>query len=139
VVDSAGGDTGTITAFSLELKTAMGWICIDCAPAIPSGEPIQQVWVGKDGQQWEPIAGATSYHMYRGVAADLPKLLTADPESCARLTTAGTTTGPVLTESPAAGGLYWYMVRAASTAGEGPAGSANPGGPRNQGSTGACP
>ena len=139
VVDTASGDTGTITAFSLDITTAVGWICIDCIPALPTGEPIQQVWVGKTGQQWEPIAGATSYHMYRGVAADLPKLLTADPESCARLTTSAPTTGPVLTESPAAGGLYWYLVRAANIAGEGPAGSANPGGPRNQSSSGACP
>ena len=139
VVDAASGDTGTITAFSIDLTTAVGWVCIDCVPAIPTGEPIQQFWVGKTAQQWEAIAGATSYHMYRGVAADLPKLLTAVPESCARLTTTTTSTGPVLTESPATGGLYWYLVRAANIAGEGPAGSANPGGPRNQGSTGACP
>ena len=43
-----------------------------------------------------------------------------------------------VTEIPAAGELFWYLVRAGSGGGLGPAGSATAG-PRIQDSTGACP
>lgn len=137
-VDSAGSDSGTITGWSLELTTGSGYACNDCASAPPTSEPVQQAWIGKTAQQWEPIAGATSYRLYRGAAADLPALLTAANDSCLRLETTEPYTGPVLLESPPAGGLYWYLVRAANAGGEGPAGNATDG-PRLQSSTGACP
>ncbi len=137
-VDSAGADTGSITAWSLILTVQSGWACTDCTPATPTARRSAQIWTSKTEQQWEPIATATEYHLYRGVAGDLAKLLTADPDSCLRLTVAGTSTGPVLSEAPGTGGLYWYLVRAANGAGEGPAGNATAGA-RNQSSTGACP
>jgi subtilisin-like proprotein convertase family protein len=138
VVDSAGSDTGTITGWSLELTTGSGYACNDCLSAPPTSEPVQQVWTGRTAQQWEPIAGATSYRLYRGAEADLPALVTAANDSCLRLTTTDPFTGPVLLEAPPAGGLYWYLVRAANAGGEGPAGNATAG-PRNQNSSGACP
>jgi subtilisin-like proprotein convertase family protein len=138
VVDSAGGDTGTITGWTLQLTTGAGWACTDCVPTAPTGEPVQQLWVGQTGQQWEGIAGATSYNLYRGVPADLPQLLTAAADSCLRLTTSGPSTGAVLTETPTPGSFYWYLVRAANTVGEGPAGAATAG-PRVHNSAGTCP
>ena len=43
-----------------------------------------------------------------------------------------------LTEIPGAGSFFWYLVRAASAGGEGPAGDASAG-PRMQNSSGSCP
>ena len=105
---------------------------------MPSLEPIAQTWTSRTAQQWESIAGAAFYNVYRGQADDLAGLLTPSPESCLRLTTTATTTGNVLAENPPLGAAYWYLVRAANSAGEGPAGSATAG-PRQQSSTGNCP
>ena len=138
VTDSASSDTGTITGWTLELTADSGIQCHDCGAAIPSFEPVTQAWVGKTAQQWEAIAGATFYNLYRGTAAGLPDLVTANPDSCLRLSTTSTATGAVLTENPLAGSVYWYLVRAANPVGEGPAGDATSG-PRSQQSTGSCP
>ncbi|MBP7149089.1 MAG: proprotein convertase P-domain-containing protein [Acidobacteria bacterium] len=138
VVDNAGGDTGTLTGWTLEITSGAGWTCTDCVFGSPAGEPENQAWAGKDGQTWDPVPGATSYYLYRGVAGDLPDLLTDATDSCLRLDTPDTFSGPVLTETPAAGGLYWYIVCAANSEGVGPAGDATDG-PRVLNSSGACP
>ena len=138
VVDSASSDVGTITGWTLELTTDAGFVCNDCVTSVPSAEPVTQTWVGKAAQQWESIAGASFYNLYRGTAGSLPDLLTTTADSCLRLSTTSTFTGSVLTESPGPGALYWYLVRAANPAGEGPAGSASAG-PRRQESSGECP
>ncbi len=59
-------------------------------------------------------------------------------DSCTRLSTAGTSTGSVITENPPSGGILWYLVRGQNGLGEGPAGNATAG-PRVQNSAGACP
>ena len=138
VVDSSSSDTGTITGWTLELTTDVGFVCNDCVTAVPSSEPVTQAWVGRTGQQWEAIAGASFYNLYRGVAAGLADLVTTNPDSCLQLSTTSTSTGPVLTESPGPGSMYWYLVRPANPAGEGPAGNASSG-PRRQESSGSCP
>ena len=92
----------------------------------------------KSSLSWEPIAGATFYNVYRGAPADLPNLLNAAVDSCRRVATITTVTGNVLVETPPAGSFYWYLVRAANGAGQGPAGDATAG-PRSQQSAGECP
>jgi subtilisin-like proprotein convertase family protein len=138
VVDSASNDIGTITGWTLQLTTWTGDECNDCAIAAPTAEPLGQVWTGRAGQAWQPVPNASFYDLYRGTEATLPDLLTTAPDACRRLITTETSTGAVLTETPAAGGTFWYLVRAANPAGEGPAGNASAG-PRQQQSTGACP
>ncbi len=138
VVDSVSNDVGTIDAWTLELTLATGVTCHDCVLAVPSAEPAGQAWVGATGQRWEPVAGASFYNLYRGAAAGLPALATPAPDSCLRLSTTETATGPVLGEGPEPGDAFWYLVRAANAAGEGPAGDASTG-PRQQESTGVCP
>jgi len=92
----------------------------------------------KSRLQWESIAGATFYNVYRGASTDLPNLLNPTPDSCRRVTAIPTATDSVLTESPPVGSILWYLVRAANSAGEGPPGNATAG-PRSQQSTGDCP
>ncbi len=138
VVDSASSDLGTITGWTLELTTDAGWACTDCAPLAPVGEPIQQRWIGKTAQQWEAVTGGTLYKLYRGDDSTLASLITPAVDSCLKLSVSATSTGAVLTESPAPGAVYWYLVRAANNGGEGPAGSATTG-PRTHNSSGACP
>ncbi len=140
VVDSASNDAGTITGWTLQLTAGSGVNCHDCAVLAPAGEAAGLVWTGPASQQWQPAAGASYYALYRGTQATLADLATPAADSCLRLTTTdtGTGPGPVLTEAPPAGGAHWYLVRAANPAGEGPAGD-GAAGPRQQSSTGPCP
>jgi hypothetical protein len=103
-----------------------------------AGEPRNVVWPDARTLQWGAAVRATDYNVYRGVFADLPKLLTADADSCARLNTVNTSTGPILEDRPPSGSIYWYLVRGHNGYGEGTAGRATTG-PRNQSSYGACP
>jgi hypothetical protein len=88
--------------------------------------------------QWESIPGATFYNVYRGAPSDLPNLLNPVADSCRRATTTIPATGSVLGEAPPGGSFYWYLVRAANGAGEGPPGDATAG-PRSQERSGDCP
>ena len=141
VQDAASGDTGTLTAWYVDLTLSSAPTCTNCSVAAPAGEVTHVIWTSGSLQsmQWDPTAGASFYNVYRGVPADLPKLLTPSTDSCLRTTTGGTVSGSVFSEKPAAGSYYWYLVRAATGGGEGPAGDANPGGPRTQNSSGGCP
>jgi subtilisin-like proprotein convertase family protein len=138
VVDQASSDAGTITGWTLQLTTTADDVCHDCPVTVPTGEAIGQVWTTSVAQAWQPVPNASFYRLYRGTEATLPDLLTAAPDACLRLVTKDPSTGSVLTETPAAGGTLWYLVRAANPAGDGPAGDATSG-PRQQQSTGACP
>ena len=89
------------------------------------------------GSEWEAVPGATFYDVYRGEPSGLPDLLDPGLDSCRRLATTGTVTGSSLGETPPEGSFYWYLVRAANGAGEGPAGDATAG-PGSQ-DTGDCP
>lgn len=100
-------------------------------------------WSGdtKDTLAWPSMTNAASYRLYRGAVADLPSLLNAGVDSCVRFQGAGTTSGPTLTEDPAAvaGHMYWYLVDAVNAASvEGPAGDATTG-PRVVNASGTCP
>ena len=92
----------------------------------------------KDALAWPSTADATGYRVYRGVAADLPKLLDASLDSCVRFEGAGASTGPVLTEIPTAGSLYWYLTIGVRGPVVGAAGDATAG-PRVVNAAGTCP
>lgn len=91
--------------------------------------------------RWLPVAGA-SYRVYKGVRANLTNLTDPRIDSCLRKLTTTASTGPVLTEVPPLGQLFWYMVRAVNSCGEGTAGSYRIGGanlrPRIHDSIGDC-
>ncbi|MFN7967374.1 MAG: proprotein convertase P-domain-containing protein [Acidobacteriota bacterium] len=101
------------------------------------GEVLRLRWDTKTALSWTAATGAQSYSLYRGTGADLPKLLTAEADSCTRLTTTATSATSIA-EQPAAGSMSWWLVRASNGSGEGPVGQASQG-PRLQSSRGACP
>jgi subtilisin-like proprotein convertase family protein len=140
IQDVAEENTGTLTAWSLTPTTAIGFACSACDVSAPTLEPTLLRWSsgGKTGIEWESIPGATFYDLYRGEPAGLSELSSATPDSCLRSVRAAAATGEVLAETPPAESFYWYLVRAANGAGEGPAGDATAG-PRSQESTGSCP
>jgi hypothetical protein len=72
------------------------------------------------------------------VTGDLPKLLNAGIDSCIRLETASTTSGPVLDEIPLSGTLYWYLTIGARGPVNGSAGEASAGS-RIVDAAGTCP
>jgi hypothetical protein len=106
----------------------------------PSGLILDLRWAAgaKTSLEWGAVPETVAYQVYRGVRGDLPKLLDTNVDSCTRLSTAATASGPVLTEQPSPGTFDWYLVRAESVAGLGPAGYATVG-PRIQDSSGSCP
>src|SRR5437867_1923183 len=87
--------------------------------------------------QWSAAPGATQYLLYRGTAGQLPALLNATTDSCTRMHNAGQQSGQVLQESPPARSLFWYLVTASNSCGEGSPGSASAG-PRIRNSTTSC-
>ena len=135
---AGAGTTGALTSWALTPTIATGFVCDACNVSIPTGEPVMVRWTGTTSLEWEPIPGASYYDVYRGQPSGLPNLLNSGVDSCRRLTTVPVATGSVLTELPSDASFYWYLVRAANGAGEGPAGNA-PAGPRSQESAGACP
>jgi alpha-tubulin suppressor-like RCC1 family protein len=98
-----------------------------------------QTWSNKNTQTWPANASATSYNVYRGVKAGLPKLLNRDYDSCLRYQ-GGSHSLPT-PEDPTSlgpGDFYWYIVTGVNSMGEGPAGDATSG-TRMINSTGTCP
>jgi subtilisin-like proprotein convertase family protein len=134
------GSIGKVMAWSLTQTLAGGFVCNSCGVSSPTLEPVSVSWSpgSTTALQWEAIPGATFYNVYRGTPADLPNLLSSTADSCRRATTTNSTTDGVLTEVPPVGSFYWYLVRAANGAGEGPAGNTTTG-PRSQESSGDCP
>jgi len=83
---------------------------------------------------WDPIPGADYYTLYRGTGLTLPFLGTPDADSCERLASQSTSTGPAITEVPAPGDMDWFLLTGSNSYGEGSAGVG-----RQLDSTGACP
>ncbi len=109
----------------------------DACDLAPPGEVVRMQFSARDAAQWTSAPLATEYRLYRGTDIDMPKVLTADVDSCRRAATAGLSTGGIV-ENPSVSSFWWWLVRAANTAGEGPAGAATAG-PRIHDSSGACP
>ncbi len=136
ITDDAGGDSGVLLGWSLIVTTPGGYSCHACAPTMP-GEVARMDFTAKNAASWTSTARASEYRVYRGADIELPKLMTADVESCLRATTAGLSMSGIA-EEPASGSFLWWLVRAANLAGEGTAGSATAG-PRIHDSGGNCP
>jgi hypothetical protein len=110
-------------------------------PEIAPGDSLAsaQTWSDKNTQTWPANASVTSYNVYRGVKAGLPKLLNRDYDSCLRYQ--GGSHSLQTPEDPTSlgpGDFYWYLVTGVSPIGEGPAGDATQM-TRIINSTGTCP
>jgi hypothetical protein len=130
------------SAFWWLLARLLGW---DPAAAgrpaeVASGDTpdTAQGWADKNTHQWPASAAATSYRLYRGLAADLPNLLSSQTDSC--LTYSGSATSATAEADPSseAGRLHWFLVTGVNGYGEGTAGQATSG-TRIVNAGGGCP
>ena len=92
-----------------------------CAAVTASTGPLgitTLVWTAgsKTSLEWS-APGADSFVVYEGGPAELPSLLDGSLDSCRRIATVATTTGPILTQTPPVGGLFRYVVVPASSCG----------------------
>lgn len=140
-----GSYSFTVTATDTNGCTGTRDYSVNIAPAAPPGETAPgdvlstaQTWSDKNTMSWPSNSLATGYNLYRGIPADLPKLLTSDIDSCVRYS--GSSTSATIADDPTwvAGGFYWYLVTGTNANGEGPAGNATAGA-RIINSSGACP
>jgi hypothetical protein len=136
----SSSDLPTVNPFQAHLKGPQDGFVAKIEVAKPPGEVISLNWSAgsKTTLEWNAVADAVTYNVYRGDDADLPKLLDSDVDSCLRLSTANLDSGPVLTEEPSAGEFHWYLVRAENAIGLGLPGSATAG-PRIHDPSGMCP
>ena len=111
--------------------------CVHVNDAQLTEEATGFVWDAgaKSTTSWSAAPNATGYTVYAGNRGTLDPLLTTAEDSCAVATATSTTSGNVLTDTPAPGVLYWYVVRPTTSCAEGPAGDATAG-PRIQNSFG---
>ena len=93
------------------------------------GEATNLRWCSgtKSCLEWDAASPPGSYRIVQGTTASLPGLLDSAIDSCTVATFSGTSTGSVLTDAPAAGNLYWYIVVATICAGDGSAGNGTAG------------
>jgi hypothetical protein len=113
-------------------------MCHECSVPAP-GTVTGLGWpAGTTSLEWSEASTTSFYNLYRGIPEDLPHLLDETDDSCRRLTTAETTTGDVLSETPAVGSFYWYLVTPATGGGEGSAGDSSFG-PRVRNGDEDCP
>jgi hypothetical protein len=140
-----GSYSFTVTATSTNGCAGTRDYSITILPPSPPGETAPgdalstaQTWNDKNTIAWPSNPLAAAYNVYRGLPADLPKLLTNDVDSCVRYS--GSSTSAAANDDPTwvAGGFYWYLVTGMNANGEGPAGNATAGA-RIVNSSGACP
>lgn len=118
-LDSYDGTTNNV------LKLAKGKAeCIpdEIAKGFSSSD-IQFFSEDKNYQSWPEFSGATKYRLYRGTLEQLPNLLNNDIDSC--LVYEGEDKTAQCPENPSSvtGKLYWYLVTAVNSSGEGSAGN----------------
>lgn len=136
VSENNGGGTARVTGGTMSVTRLL---CDVVSCNAPPGEVTGGSWSGtKDTWSWSTEANSTSYRVYRGAPSDLPGLLDSTIDSCKRYEGAALNTSNILTETPAAGSFYWYVVVGVNSAGEGSAGNATSGA-RVINSSGTCP
>jgi subtilisin-like proprotein convertase family protein len=130
VYDDAVGDYGSMSQW-----------CLSFIPSIGAGDVPNLRFTDKVTAAWDAGPNATSYNLYRGSLADLPKLANPSVDSCLRGSSlTQQITG--LAETPAPGDMYWYLVRGDNAQGEGPSGFERFGTlllARSEDSSGSCP
>ena len=134
---ATGSRSVTVTNPDGQSVTATALLTVESAPA----EVTSAGFCTGDATclNWTGVSGATGYSVYQGDPADLPNLVSGSQNSCLRWNGTGTTTGTgVLSQTPAAGTFYWYLVVADTNSCQGPAGQATDG-PRILNSSGSCP
>jgi hypothetical protein len=104
---------------------------------VPPGEVQVLRWDDRTSPSWSEVADVAGYVLYRGAGSDVAKLATSESDSCARLATPLAGASGV-SETPPPGAWTWWLVRAESSTGLGPPGSASAG-PRQHDPAGACP
>jgi hypothetical protein len=110
IMDDAVGDTGSLQAW-----------CLRFIPNPPPGEVQNILWGNASTLTWDAAVSATSYNLYRGDPSQLSALTGSSIDSCPRATTL-TQQVAGLSEVPALGSWYWYLVRGHNAEGDGPAG-----------------
>ncbi len=112
---------------------------VSAALAVP-GEVTNLTWCtgAKDCLSWDAAAGATQYNIYRGERASVACLINPAFDSCTHGSRITNTTGHSVSEQPAPGQVYWFLVTAADGTGEGTYGTATAA-PRDSEHNGACP
>ena len=85
-------------------------ITVQCLEDPRPPMPDKILWTTDKKIQWDPVAAATSYRVYRGEDLSAPQLRTPATDSCLRATTVATDTGEILTEVPPNGSYLWYLV-----------------------------
>jgi hypothetical protein len=133
-------DFPTVNAFQPVFGGGQDGFVTKIGEVLAPAEVSNVTWAAgsKSTLAWSTEPNTMTYRVYRGVPQDLRKLLDSRVDSCLRISTSASTTGPVLDEVPAPRTFYWYLVRGESSAGLGPAGNATAG-PRIQDSSGDCP
>jgi hypothetical protein len=91
-------------------------IMLNCLPDEHPPAPGNLEWTSDFKMQWSSVQGASTYRVYRGEAASAPWLATPAIDSCVRLET-NTNVTNLLTEVPAPGWWYWYLVTALDSKG----------------------
>jgi hypothetical protein len=143
-VSNYGNDT-YLDDVSVTYRTDSCAVVTCTAPSTPGetapGDTLgtAQTWTSVTGHTWPANPQATSgYKVVLGTPAQLPNLLNATNDSCEKWTGPGTSC--TLSDTPAAGSFYWFLVIGVNGSGDGHAGYAT--GPtarvRNS-TTGACP
>ncbi len=74
------------------------------------GEASFLLWDDRETLSWQAALGATQSRLVRGTEAGLPGLLNAAIDSCQRYQGSATSSGPILSEEPPPGTLYWYLA-----------------------------
>jgi len=119
------------------LAVVAGALVTPTLSAVPEVTGLRWCPGQRDCLEWTAVTGAVEYGLYRGEGASLPCVLNPSLDSCDDGSFATTTTGPTISENPAAGTMFWFLVvaRDGSTEGSAGAGSA---GPRSVNSSGSC-
>jgi hypothetical protein len=129
----------------VEVQAPGGCTVQACTPGgTPPGETAgtegtRAKWVAgvKDCMEWGDNPEADHYHLYRGVPGSLPNLLNGGSDACFRLDDLADPHCTGLSEEPASGSFFWYLVTGWNVHGEGTAGNATDG-PRQLNHTGPC-
>ncbi len=129
-------------ALPLRSLIALLFPALALAGTVHAGLPQEVVGLSwcpstRDCLRWSESPGATEYIVDRGDPSGLAALLDGSGGACSLGRFAETSTGPVVTASPAPGTLHWFLVRAAIDDSVGSAGSSTEG-PRQLVSQASC-